>query len=315
LSQTISEGHVATRPWEEEKVGRDVKGILNLNKPVGISSRAVVDRVGRLLPGLKVGHAGTLDPLASGVLVVCVGAATRLVEFIQGMAKTYRATVRLGGRSDTLDADGEITWEESARIPTAAEVDAALEGQVGTVLQQPPVYSALRVGGQRAYDLARAGKHAELAPRPVRIDRVERLALDWPRLEIEVDCGGGTYIRSIARDVGEALGCGGFIEALRRTRIGAFKIEDSLDADDLTRAILGASLRPLRAAVPHLPAIPLDADQLALITRGRALDASRLAACPAAAGEVALIGPDGELAALGEFEPSAGAVRPRKVLT
>ncbi|WP_246196081.1 tRNA pseudouridine(55) synthase TruB [Aquisphaera giovannonii] len=291
-----------------------MKGILNLNKPVGVSSRAIVDRVVRLLPRAKLGHAGTLDPLASGVLVVGVGQGTRLVESIQAMAKTYRATIRLGGRSDTLDADGTVAWEDDPRIPTSAEVDAALATQVGTILQQPPAYSALRVGGRRAYDLARAGQAAELAPRPVRIDRVERLPYEWPRLDIEVDCGGGTYIRSIARDVGEALGCGGFIEVLRRTRIGPFAIEDALDPDALAAETIGAAMLPLLAAVPHLPAIPLDDVQLGLVARGRPLDAARLSVRPPSTGEVALVAPDGSLAAIAEVDPAAGAVRPRKVV-
>ncbi|WP_250847106.1 tRNA pseudouridine(55) synthase TruB [Aquisphaera insulae] len=289
-------------------------GILNINKPVGISSRSVVDRVERLLPRTKVGHAGTLDPLASGVLVMGVGRATRLVETIQELPKTYRATIRLGGRSDTLDADGEVVWEESAPIPTVEQVDSALKTQVGTILQRPPAYSAIRVGGKRSYDLARAGRATELAPRPVRIDRVERLSYEWPRLELEVDCGGGTYIRSIARDVGEALGCGGFIEVLCRTRIGMFAIADSLNPDDLTEENIRGSLLSPRAAVSHLAAIPLDDVQLGLVANGRPLDAARLSVRPSADGDVALIAPDGSLAALGVADLAMGAVRPRKVL-
>src|SRR6516162_3635011 len=148
-------------------------GILNLHKPSGITSRQVVDRVAALLPRVKVGHAGTLDPLASGVLVVCVGAATRLVESIQRMTKTYHAVILLGARSDTLDADGRMTAVENPRIPTQQEVCLAITGHVGMVAQLPPEYSALRVKGQRAYDLARAGQAVDLEPRMVRIDRAE----------------------------------------------------------------------------------------------------------------------------------------------
>src|SRR5262249_42878481 len=166
-----------------------------------MTSRAVVDCVARPLRGVKVGHAGTLDPLASGVLVVCVGAATRLIELVQRMPKTYQTVVRLGSRSDTLDADGEVTATPSPRVPHETEVRHALEAQVGTILQQPPEFSALKVAGKRAYDLARAGESVALQPRPVRIDRVELLAYEWPHLTLEIDCGSGTYIRSIARDI------------------------------------------------------------------------------------------------------------------
>ena len=199
-------------------------GILNLHKPSGITSRQVVDRVAALLPRVKVGHAGTLDPLASGVLIVCVGAATRLVECIQRMTKTYHAVILLGARSDTLDADGRVTAVESPRVPSDQEVRLAVAGHVGMVAQLPPEFSALWVKGQRAYDLARAGQAVALKPRLVRIDRAELLAYRWPRLELEIDCGAGTYIRSVARDLGETLCCGGLIEKLVRTRIGPFEL-------------------------------------------------------------------------------------------
>src|SRR4051812_24473518 len=161
-------------------------GLLNLNKPIGVTSRDVVDRVSRPLRKVKVGHAGTLDPLASGVLVVCVGAATRLIEYVQRMPKAYRTAVRLGARSDTLDADGRIEVADDPPIPTEAEVRSALATQVGLIRQVPPQFSALKVEGRRAYDLARAGQAVELAARPVRVDRVELISYEWPRLEFTV---------------------------------------------------------------------------------------------------------------------------------
>ena len=203
-----------------------MNGLLNIDKPSGISSRAVVDLVARLLPRIKAGHAGTLDPLASGVLVVCVGSTTRLIESVQRMTKTYRTVIRLGARSETLDADGQVEVVENPRVPSEPEVRQALAGQVGEILQRPPEYSALKVKGQRAYRLARAGRVIDLEPRLVRIDRVELLSYQWPLLELEIACGGGTYIRSIARDVGEALACGGLVATLVRTRIGPFTVEE-----------------------------------------------------------------------------------------
>lgn len=297
--------------------GRSVSGVLNLNKPPGMTSRDVVDRISRPLRGVKVGHAGTLDPLASGVLVLCLGAATRLIEYVQRMPKTYRTVVRLGARSDTLDADGQVEAVEGPPIPTEAEVRTALAAQVGTIEQVPPQYSALKVGGRRAYDLAREGTSVELAARPVRIDRVELLAYEWPRLELEVDCGGGTYIRSIARDVGEALGCGGLVEVLTRTRIGAFRIEDAIDLDTIGRApeAILARVQPPALAVAGLPTVRLDTTQHAMILQGRALDLGRLeGGRDLPGGEAALLDPDGGLAAVAEVRPEESRLVPRRVL-
>ncbi|CAN5841628.1 tRNA pseudouridine(55) synthase TruB [soil metagenome] len=297
------------------------RGFLNLNKPTGPTSRDVVDLVARPLKRarVKVGHAGTLDPLASGVLVVAVGAATRLIEQVQGHSKTYRTVVRLGARSDTLDADGQVVEVADPPIPTVEQVRAALATQVGEIEQIPPQYSALKVGGRRAYDLARSGQAVDLAPRRVRIDRVELLDYRWPHLQFEVDCGGGTYIRSIARDVGEALGCGGLIEVLIRTRIGPFRLEEAIDPDPdrLTVASIPGLLRPMLEAVAELPRIALNVEQAAAIARGQGLDPSQLgseAARLSISGEVALIGPDpGDLLALATLDPRTGRLQPHRV--
>jgi len=286
-------------------------GLLNLNKPTGVTSRAVVDRVVRPLGRrVKVGHAGTLDPLASGVLVVCVGPATRLIEYVQRQAKTYRTVVLLGARSDTHDADGAVTPADGAADPGRGAVDAAVAAQVGEILQKPPEYSALKVGGRRAYDLARAGEAVDLAPRPVRVDRIDVLSYAWPRLELEIGCGAGTYVRSIARDVGEALGCGGLVEVLVRTRIGDFLLTDAVDPDALSAATIPGFLRPAAEAVAQLPAVRVTAAQAADLAMGRG------ATVPGApAGEVALLGPDGALVAVGEADAgSGGRVAPRRVL-
>jgi tRNA pseudouridine55 synthase len=285
-------------------------GLLNLNKPIGMTSRDVVDRISRPLRKIKVGHAGTLDPLASGVLVVCVGAATRLIEYVQRMPKTYRATIRLGATSDTLDADGQVVEMPDPPRPTEAEVRAALMTQVGTIEQMPPQFSALKVAGQRAYDLARAGQNVELAARPVEVYRVELLAYAWPRMEVEIDCGSGTYIRSIARDVGESLGCGGLIEVLTRTRIGPFRQEDAIDSEGLSRESIVSLLRPAAEAVEGLPRVEIGAEDLARIVRGQAIQGRG----SIAAGEVALVGPDGELAAVAEVDLPSGQLLPRRVL-
>ncbi|MDR3622736.1 MAG: tRNA pseudouridine(55) synthase TruB [Paludisphaera borealis] len=289
-------------------------GILNLDKPPGRTSRDIVNQVGRLLPRkAKAGHAGTLDPLATGVLVVCVGSATRLIENIQRMGKTYRTVIRLGARSDTHDCDGTIVKTLDPQPPAISEIEAALATQRGEILQQPPEYSALKIDGRRAYDLARAGLPVELAPRPVRIDRVELLSYEWPNLELEIDCGGGTYIRSIARDIGEILGCGALMDALVRTRIGPFTQATAVAPDDLDRETLDDHLRSPLEAVLDLPRITLDALLVADVALGRKITADRLADATIPPGEIALLSSDGDLVALGEGAPDGLAVQPRKV--
>jgi tRNA pseudouridine55 synthase len=289
-------------------------GFLNLNKPTGISSRAAVDLVVKLVGRkTRVGHAGTLDPLASGVLVVGLGAGTRLIERVQDQPKVYRTVIRLGATSDTLDADGRISEMSAPPVPTPEQVRGALATQVGTIAQVPPQYSALKVAGRRAYDLARQGESVELAPRDVVIDRVDLLSYAWPRLELEIACGGGTYIRSIARDVGEALGCGGYVEVLVRTRIGPFRIEEAIDPRDLDAASWPGLVRPLIEAVPDLPRVDLTPEQVTRIRRGQFLDVRRLSNAPPP-GDVALIDPTGVLVAIAEHDPGAGLIRPRRVL-
>ena len=290
----------------------NLSGVLNLDKPGGMTSRDVVDLISRPLRKVKVGHAGTLDPLASGVLVVCVGSATRLIENVQRMPKAYRTVVRLGARSDTLDADGRVEVSENPPIPTEAEVRAALASQVGTIEQVPPQFSALKVEGRRAYDLARVGQAVELAARPVRIDRVELISYEWPRLEFTVDCGSGTYIRSIARDVGEALGCGGLVEVLVRTRIGPFLQSDAIDPTGLPIDAILARLQPAEVALGEMPRLRLSAGQVEAIGQGKSLRAAEVEGAEGFEGEVGLIKPDGGLAAIATCE-GEGAIRPRRV--
>ena len=292
----------------------DLSGVLNLEKPRGMTSRGVVDLISRPLRKVKVGHAGTLDPLASGVLVVCIGSATRLIEYVQRMPKSYRTVVRLGARSDTLDADGRIEIDPAPRVPAEADVRIALEAQVGTIDQVPPRFSALKVEGRRAYDLARAGRAVELRARPVRIDRVELISYAWPLLELQVDCGSGTYIRSIARDVGDLLGCGGLVEVLVRTRIGPFLRADAIDPTGLAIDAILDRLRPTEAALGDLPRLRLSADQVEAVGLGKGLTASEVEGASGLEGEAGLIGPDGTLIAVAEVDAKLGTIRPRRVL-
>ncbi len=290
------------------KIG--VSGLVVVDKPRGITSRTAVDRVIRAAGRAKAGHAGTLDPLASGVLVVCLGSATRLVEEVQAQPKSYRTVVRLGARSDTLDADGQIEEAIDPCPPTREAIEAVIRPMVGEVAQVPPDFSALKIGGRRAYELARAGQAIELAARRVQIDRIEVIRYEWPHLELEVDCGSGTYIRSIARDIGEAVGTGGLVEVLVRTRIGPFRLDAAVKLEDLTPETLAAAIRPTVEATAGMPRRSLDPDEIATIAAGRSI-----AAGPGClAGPLALINADGELVAIAEVAPDLQSIRPRKVL-
>lgn len=208
--------------------------MINIDKPAGMSSAAVVGRVKRMLPrGVKVGHAGTLDPFATGVLVVLVGKATRLAERFMSEPKQYLATIKLGATTETLDPESEEIVTEGATARSREVVEEVLGRFVGELEQKPPVYSALKIHGKAAYRLAREGKAVELAARRVKVYGIELMGYEWPMVEVKIDCGRGTYIRSIARDVGEALGMGGYLVKLRRTRVGRFWSEGAVGLQDL----------------------------------------------------------------------------------
>ena len=248
-------------------------GILNLRKPAGVTSRDVVNQVQRLVRPAKVGHAGTLDPLASGVLVVCVGSATRLIEFAQDTRKTYHATFLLGRESDTDDIEGVVQLVEGAPIPTRETIEAASCGFLGTIEQVPPAYSAVKVAGRRAYALARAGQKVELAARPVEIHRLTIVRYQYPELELDIECGSGTYVRSLGRDLAQAVGAKGIMSALVRSSVGCFTLETAVDAATLTPENIARHLLPPRMAVGRLPATELSNIEAARIARGQTIEA------------------------------------------
>src|SRR6266850_1959510 len=203
-----------------------MNGILNLNKPAGISSAAAVSRIKRLLPrGVKIGHAGTLDPFATGVLVLLIGKATKLCEKLMDEAKQYEATIKLGATTPTLDPTSEEEIDANAKPAAREKIESTLQKFTGEIQQSPPVYSALKVGGRAAYARARDGEEVVLEARKIHIYGIEVVGHEWPFLQIRVDCGRGTYIRSLARDIGEALGTKGYLTALKRTAVGQFQIE------------------------------------------------------------------------------------------
>jgi tRNA pseudouridine55 synthase len=250
-------------------------GFFVIDKPTGVTSFSMVSLVRRLTGVRRVGHAGTLDPLATGVLPVAVGQATRLIEYLDVASKTYVARVRFGATTDTYDAEGAVTATGDPALATRAAIEALLPAFIGDIDQTPPAFSAIKVAGQPLYRYARAGEVVELKPRRVRIDRITLLRFDPPEAEIEVFCGKGTYIRSLAHDLGQRLGCGAHLAALRRTSTGGFSIGDAITPDALTALaeagrLEDALLAPDRA-VERLRAAIVSAAHAADVRAGRDL--------------------------------------------
>jgi len=210
-------------------------GIILVDKPAGITSHDVVDRVRRIFKTRRVGHAGTLDPFATGLLILGINAATKKLNEFVGLDKTYEATARLGATSDTYDLDGVIVQRTTSNVQRREDIEVALMSFLGGYEQKAPAYSAKKVKGQKLYELARAGKDVE-ALRPTKkidISEIELLDYAWPDLKFRVTCSSGTYIRSLAHDLGEKLGCGAYLTQLRRTRIGEYKIEDAKKLEEI----------------------------------------------------------------------------------
>ena len=221
-------------------------GIINLNKSAGISSARAVSIVKRQLPrGVKIGHAGTLDPFATGVLLLLIGKATRFCERLMDQAKEYEAVVKFGATTPTDDPESaEVPFDEVVEVGRE-QVEAALKSFQGDILQRPPAFSAMKVGGRRAYDLARRGDDVKLAARTVKVYRIDLLHFQWPFARLRIECGRGTYIRALARDLGEALGCGGYLTELARTRVGQFSLFNSVTLEQLSEGSVESHIVPL----------------------------------------------------------------------
>ncbi len=287
-----------------------VSGLVVVDKPAGLTSHDVVARVRRLAGTRKVGHAGTLDPMATGVLVLGVNRATRMLGHLLVTDKAYDATLRLGTSTTTDDAEGEVLATVSTAGVTEEQVLTSLSGFVGDIDQVPSAVSAIKVDGRRAYELVRAGEHVELAPRRVRVDSIEVHAMrshdDGVDVDVSVRCSSGTYIRAIARDLGELLHTGGHLAALRRTAVGAFGLDAAHTLDELEQSF--AILPIAEAARSGFPGLELSEEQATDVRFGRKLLVDLRSAEP-----VALYAPDGEFLALYEQvsehdEPLARAV-------
>ena len=245
-------------------------GFLNVDKPLGLTSHDVVSRVRRVFGLKKVGHAGTLDPLATGVLIVCVGGVTRLSEYVMHQTKTYRAHITLGAQTTTYDAEGEQTPVADPSHLTQHQVEAVLPRFTGDIQQVPPIYSAIKKGGKKLYEMARAGEDVQPEPRAVTIHALHIVQWGNPEFVLDITCGSGTYIRSLAHDIGQTLGVGGYLSGLVRTSSGAFRIDEAVDLETLQDSDDPHQyLVPPRKALSGFPAVNLTSAQVEEVSHGR----------------------------------------------
>ena len=269
-----------------------------VDKPSGVTSHDVVDVVRRSLRTRKVGHAGTLDPMATGLLILGVGRATRLLRYLGDLPKSYAATGRLGEETDTLDADGRIVRSAPVDV-SRAEIERACAALVGDSFQTPPAYSAVKVGGRKLYEAARKGDALEAPARRIRVDAFEVSAFDGRDVEVRITCSGGTYVRVLVADVGRALGCGAHLVRLRRTAIGPFPVEDARPPGEGTP-------EPIERAIGHLPKIRLEPEEARAASHGRILAPAGID------GPYAVYGPDDALK--GIYRDDGAKARPEVVL-
>ena len=288
-------------------------GIFNINKPTGMTSHDVVAIIRKHLKQKRVGHAGTLDPLASGVLPICVGQATRVAEYLSESGKAYQADINFGTATDTYDAEGTITATASTADLTLNMIQETLEQFRGPQMQNPPLYSAIKIQGQPAYKRARAGEVIVLEPRPIVIHSLEILEWIPPRLTLAIECSKGTYIRSLAHDLGMQLGCCAYLEALVRTRSGPFTLSDSITLEQFADAVETNSIQhysfPLDKALEQYSAIKLDVENAERIKHGNTFN--NLVANNS--GLARVYGTNGAFIAIAEWNEEQQAWQPKKV--
>ncbi len=292
--------------------GRDISGWLVVDKPAGISSNAVVNKVRWAFNAKKAGHAGTLDPEATGVLAVALGEATKTVPYITDALKAYRFTVRLGQATNTDDAEGEVTDQSDAR-PTDADIIAALPALTGDIMQVPPKFSAVKIDGERAYKLARDDEDFEIAARPLYVESLELVDRpDADHVTLDMVCGKGGYVRAIARDLGAMLGCFGHVRELRRIWSGPFDVEDGVTMDQIEALAkspeLDAFLQPLEVGLADLPELRCTADGAARLRNG---NPGMVLTSDAEYGDEAWASLDGKAVAVGRYK--AGELHPSRV--
>lgn len=299
-------------------------GLLVIDKPAGLTSHDVVQRIRKLLGTRRVGHGGTLDPDATGVLLVAVGQATRFFPFLSGENKVYEGLIRLGFATDTYDASGRPASEECRNLPALPEVAAAMEAFEGEILQTPPRFSAKKLGGRPVYELARADREFTLKPSAVTVVRFTLRAYRPPHVDFEAECSAGTYIRALAHDVGQRLGCGGHLAALRRTSSGPYALADAVSLASLEEAAAkdkaGGYILPLEQLLPGAPAVTILPDAESRVRNGSALDPSHVADPPGRAmfseetRVVRLVSGSGKLLALARPFPDGVKLHPFLVI-
>jgi tRNA pseudouridine55 synthase len=314
----INQDRIDDPPKQRRREKRDVHGWLVLDKPVGMTSTHAVSAVRRLFTARRAGHAGTLDPLASGLLPIALGEATKTVPFVMEGRKCYRFTVRWGEERDTDDAEGRVVGDSAAR-PSPDDIRALLPRFTGTIAQVPPQFSAIKIDGERAYDLARGGEVVDLEARPVEIHRLELVATPDPdHALLAAECGKGTYVRSLARDLGRLLGCLGHVSALRRTIVGPFgephmisleRLESLCHRATAGEGNLAALLLPVETALDDIPALAVSRADAAKLQRGQAV-LLRGRDAPVMRGPVS-IKASGQLIALAEVD--RGEIVPKRV--
>ena len=287
-------------------------GLINLNKPDGWSSRKAVDHVKGLVKPAKIGHAGTLDPLATGVLILTIGRATRLTPFLHDLSKSYRAEFLLGQTSDTDDIESEVRPCEDSRPLTFSDIEQQLPHFLGQIQQTPPIFSAVKIKGRRAYELARKGKTPEMKPREVEIHRLEIVEFSPESLVLDIDCGTGTYVRSLGRDIAKAAGSCAVMSSLVRTRIGDFHLEDAVSPDAVSQDTLPNVMLPASAGVGGMTKITCDPSVVEQIRHGRPVPCNT--ATPPPDGETcALVTDDRQLLAIAEYQAALRQFAPRHV--
>jgi tRNA pseudouridine55 synthase len=297
---------------QNEQYKNVISGVLVVDKPVGLTSHDVVQIIRKGTGIRRAGHTGTLDPRASGVLVVLIGPAVRLSEFVSASDKRYQATIRLGSTTDTYDSEGAITSETSSNHITEEKFNEILQTYVGEIEQVPPPYSAVKVKGRKAYELARNGEEVELEPRKIQVYSLDVLEWDPPEVVIDAYCSSGTYVRSLANDLGESLGTGAYLIGLRRTKSGRFTLREAVPLRRLKEAFQAGDwykyLIPAADALGDWPALELDADQVDLVRHGH-----RIPAEPGSEGWSRAITEQGDLVALLEYNAESNEWQPRKV--
>jgi tRNA pseudouridine55 synthase len=297
---------------DNEQFKNVVSGVLVIDKPIGLTSHDVVQIIRRGTGIRRAGHTGTLDPRASGVLVVLIGPAVRLSEYVSASDKRYQATIRLGNTTDTYDAEGIITSETPANHITEEKFDEILQTFVGEIEQVPPPYSAVKVKGKKAYEMARKGEQVDLEPRKIQVYSLDVLEWDPPEVVIDAYCSSGTYVRSLANDLGETLGTGAYLIGLRRTKSGRFTLREAVPLRRIKEAFQAGDwykfLIPAADALGDWPAVELDVDQVDLVRHGH-----RIPAEPDSKGWSRAISQQGDLVALLEYQPESGEWQPRKV--